>query len=159
VPYSEESAVLIGLRGICFMGMCLIGTHLTGRVSHRHALHGHASHGQDCAESRYQRTLDNRRVGHGENECLGEMGAELGVVCGRFLLLRTHARRPTQLTLKKGPHLGSLALPYSSSPFVLISVSRNDLKEPNLRKAPNLFWKKWPLPLRLSRFPSAEHST
>jgi hypothetical protein len=28
VLYGEDSAVLIGLRAICFMGMCLMGTHL-----------------------------------------------------------------------------------------------------------------------------------
>jgi hypothetical protein len=59
VPYGEDSAVLIGLRGICFMDMCLMahiprGVYLMGRVSHGHAPHGLASHRQDCAESRYQ---------------------------------------------------------------------------------------------------------
>jgi hypothetical protein len=30
VPYSKDSAVLIGPKGICFMGMHLMSMHLTG---------------------------------------------------------------------------------------------------------------------------------
>jgi hypothetical protein len=47
MPYGKDSAVLIGLKGICFMGMHLMGMHLGG-----------------TAQKVGTNELDNGRVGH-----------------------------------------------------------------------------------------------
>jgi hypothetical protein len=47
VPYSKDSAVLIGLRGICFMGIHLMDMHLAGGTAQKVGTY----------------ELDNRRVG------------------------------------------------------------------------------------------------
>jgi hypothetical protein len=51
VPYGKDSAVLIGLKGICFMGMHLMGMHLTGGTAQKVGTN----------------ELDNRRVGHSDS--------------------------------------------------------------------------------------------
>ena len=51
MPYCEDSAVLIGLRGICFMGLHLMGTHLTGGTAQKVGTN----------------ELDNKRVGHSDS--------------------------------------------------------------------------------------------
>jgi hypothetical protein len=51
VPYGEDSAVLIGLRAICFIGMHLMGMHLT----------------RGTAQKVGTNELDNRRVGHSDS--------------------------------------------------------------------------------------------
>lgn len=39
MPYSKDSAVLIGLRGICFMGIHLMDMHLAGGTAQKVGTH------------------------------------------------------------------------------------------------------------------------
>jgi hypothetical protein len=54
VPYGKDSAVLIGLRGICFMGMYLMGMRFIGGTAQKVGTN----------------ELDNGRVGHSRLRCL-----------------------------------------------------------------------------------------
>ena len=51
MPYGKDSAVLIGLRGICFMGMYLMGMRFIGGTAQKVGTN----------------ELDNGRVGHSDS--------------------------------------------------------------------------------------------
>jgi hypothetical protein len=82
MPYGEDSSVLIGLRGICFMAVCLMnlmgmhlmGMHLTGRTAQKVGTND----------------LDNRRVEHGKS-VVQLIGATSGSF-GRRFMLPSHPR-------------------------------------------------------------------